>query len=166
MPGRTSYIQGVSEGQVNPYGGDSGPYLEQKILIHFFSNSSPFPSYATITRLSSLDSMAILSLRSVVKYSCLVNCSVFPISSCFRLILTSSKGEVVSKMFTNDQYWDMHFVCGFSNGNAAAAESEYRTPHFRKDSIQRDGYLKPYTDGWGIQVCHNLPIVLVVQEIM
>ena len=29
------HMQGVSKGQVNPYDGDSGPYLEQKILIHF-----------------------------------------------------------------------------------------------------------------------------------
>ena len=29
-------IQGVSKGQVNPFGGESGPYLEQKFLIHFF----------------------------------------------------------------------------------------------------------------------------------
>ena len=41
---------------------------------------------------------------------------------------TSSKGEVVvSKMFTDEQYRDMHFVCGFCNGNAAAAGREYRT---------------------------------------
>ena len=32
----TLILQGVSKGQVNPYGGDSGPYLEQKFLIHFF----------------------------------------------------------------------------------------------------------------------------------
>ena len=43
---------------------------------------------------------------------------------------------------------------------------ENTEPHFHKESIQRDGYLKPYTEGWGIQVSHNLPIVLVVQEIM
>ena len=30
-------IQSVSKGQVNPYGGDSRPYLEQKILIYTFS---------------------------------------------------------------------------------------------------------------------------------
>ena len=29
-------IRGVSKGHVNPYGGDSGPYLVQKILIYFF----------------------------------------------------------------------------------------------------------------------------------
>ena len=29
-------IQGVSKGQVIPYDGDSGPYLEQKTLIHVF----------------------------------------------------------------------------------------------------------------------------------
>ena len=29
-------IQGVSKCQANPNGGDSGSYLEQKILIHFF----------------------------------------------------------------------------------------------------------------------------------
>ena len=81
------------------------------------------------TYLASLDFAAILSLSSVVKCSCLVYCSVFPISSCFRLLLTSSKDEVVaSEMFTNKQYRDMHFVCGFCNGNAAAAEREYRTP--------------------------------------
>ena len=34
--GGPPYIQSVSNGQVNPYGGDSGPYLEQKILMHFF----------------------------------------------------------------------------------------------------------------------------------
>ena len=84
----TSYIQGVSKGQVNPYGGDPGPYLEQKMLIHFFPNSSPFPSYASITHLSSLDSMAILLLSSVVNCLYLVNCSVSP----SHLGPTSSKG--------------------------------------------------------------------------
>ena len=29
-------IQDVSKGQVNPFGGDSGSYFEQKIIIHFF----------------------------------------------------------------------------------------------------------------------------------
>ena len=119
------------------------------------------------TYLASLDFTAILSLSSVVKFS-----QLFSVSHLFLFQANTDQFQwwsrrVVSKMFTNEQYWDMHFVCGFSNGNAAAAKSEYRTPHFHKDtSIQRDGYIKPYTDGWGIQVCHNLPIVLVVQEII
>ena len=61
-----------------------------------FPNSSPFPSYAIITHLSSFDSMAILSLSSVVNCLYLVNCSVSP----SLLAPTSSKGwlEQILKM--------------------------------------------------------------------
>ena len=53
-----------------------------------FPNSSLFLSYATITHLPSLHSMAILSLRSVANCLYLVNCLVSP----SLLAPTSSKG--------------------------------------------------------------------------